>query len=81
MLYPLGSSCPAVIPHGPKLTLECTAGSLVCSLGSLIIRFCKQMIVAEAFLLKQLLDFLFYFIKPVLVFSGRQVNNFSRGFL
>ena len=63
------------------LSLECTAGTLVCSHGSLIIKFCKQMIVAEVFLFEQLLDFLICFVKPVLAFSGRQANNFSRGFL
>ena len=41
-LCPLGKSCPPVILHGPKLSLECTAGSLVCSLGSLIIRCCNS---------------------------------------
>ena len=80
-LGPLGEPCPPIILHGPKLSLECTAGSHVGSLGSLIIRFCKQMIVSGAFLFKQLLDFLICFVKPVLVFSGRQANNFSRGFL
>ena len=60
---------------------ECTAGSLVCSLGSLIKRFCKQTIVAGAFLFKQLFDFIICFIKPVLMFSGRNVQNFSYGFL
>ena len=44
-----GKRCPPVIQHGPKLGLECTAGSLVCSLGRLIIRFCKPTIVAGAF--------------------------------
>ena len=39
------------------------------------------MIVAGAFLFEQLLDFLICFVRPVLVFSGRQANNFSRGFL
>ena len=39
------------------------------------------MIVAGACLFEQLLNFLICFIKPVLVFSGRQVNNFSRCFL
>ena len=80
-LCPLGKSCPPIILRGPKPSLECTAGSLVCSLGSLIIRFCKQMIVAGVFLFEQLLDFLICFVKSVLVFSGRQANNFSRGFL
>ncbi len=55
--------------------------SLVCSLDGLIISFCKQVIVAGAFLFDELLDFLISFVKPVLVFSGRQANNFSRGFL
>ena len=80
-LCPLGTSCQPLILHGPKLSLECTAGSLVCSLGSLIIRFCKQMIVAGAFLFEQLLGSLVYFVKPVLVFSGRQAIIFVRGFL
>ncbi|WP_419626406.1 hypothetical protein, partial [Thiolapillus sp.] len=80
-LCPLGKSCPPIILHGPKLSLECTAGSFVCSLGSLIIRFCKQMIVTEAFLFEQLLDFLICLVKPVLLFPGRQAINFSRGFL
>ena len=53
-LCPLGKSCPPIILHGPQLSLECTAASLVCSLGSLIIRFCKQMIVAGASLFEQL---------------------------
>ena len=57
------------------------ADSLVCSLGSLIIRFCKQTIVAGAFLFEQLSDFLICFIKPVLVFPLRKAHNFSRGFL
>ena len=81
LLCPPGKSCPPLILHGPKLRLECTAGSFVCSLGSLIIRFCKQMIVAGAFLFEQLLDFLICFVKPVFMVSGRQANNFSRGFL
>ena len=55
--------------------------SVLQSLDSLIIRFCKQVIVAGAFLFDELLDFLISFVKPVLVFSGRQANNFSRGFL
>ena len=42
---------------------------------------CKQIIVAGAFLFEQLLDFVICFVKPVLVFSGRQANNFSRDFL
>ena len=54
---------------------------LVCSLGWLIIRFCMQVIVAGAFVFEQLLDFFICFVKPVLVFSGRQANNSSRGFL
>ena len=58
-----------------------TTGSLLCSLGSLIIRIFKQIIVTEAFLFEQLLDFLICFVKPVLVFSGRLANNFSRGLL
>ena len=70
-----------LILRGPKLSLECIAGSLACSLGSLIIRICEQMIVAGVFLFEQLFDFLICFFKPVLVFSGRQANNFSRGFL
>ena len=41
-LCPLGKSCPPIILHGPKLSLECTAGRLVCSFGSLVIRFFKQ---------------------------------------
>ena len=41
---------------------------------------CKQMIVAGAFLLEQLLDFLICFVKPVLVFPGQQANSFSRGY-
>ena len=57
LLCPLSKSCPPIILHGPKLSLECTAGSLVCSLGGMIIRFCKQTIVAEAFLFSYLLDF------------------------
>ena len=48
------------------------------SLGSLIIRFCKQTIVAGAFLFEQLLNFLTCFIKLVLVFPSRQANNCSR---
>ena len=87
-LCPLGKSCPPIILHGHNVKLECTAGSLVCSLGSLIIRFCKQIIVAGAcflllflFFFEQLLDFLVCFIKLVLVFSGRQAHNFSCGFL
>ena len=48
-LCPLGKSCPPIILHGPELSLECTAGSVVSSLGSLVIRFCKQMIVSGAF--------------------------------
>ena len=55
--------------------------SLVCSFDSLFIRFCKQVIVAGVFLFDELLDFLISFVKPVLVFSGRQANNFSHGFL
>ena len=77
----LGKSCPPIILHGPKLSLVCTAGSIVCSLCSLIIRFFKRIIVAGAFLFEQLLDLLICFVKPVLVFSGQQANNFSRGFL
>ena len=80
-LCPLGMSCPPITLHGPKLSLEHTAGSLVCSIGSLIIRFRKQMIMAGAFLFEQLLAFLVCFVKPVLVFSGQQANNFSRNFL
>ena len=57
-LCPLGKSCPPIILHGHNVKLECTAGSLVCSLGSLIIRFCKQIIVAGACFL---LLFLFFF--------------------
>ena len=60
---PAQQCCPLIILHGPKLCLECTASSLVCCLGSLFIRFCKQMIVARAFLFKQLLDFLICIIK------------------
>ena len=56
-LCPLGKSCPPVFLHGPKLSMECTAGSLVCSLGNLIIRFCKQMIVAGAFFFLAALGF------------------------
>ena len=74
-LCPLGKSCPPIILHGPKLSLEFTAGSLVCSLGSFIIRFCKRMLVAKAFLFEQLLDFFLCFIKPILVFSGRQTSS------
>ena len=48
-LFLLGKSCPLIVLHGRKLSLECTAGSLICSLGSLIIIYCKQMIVAGAF--------------------------------
>ena len=80
-LCPLGKSRPPIILHGPKLSLECTVGSLVSSFGSLIIRFCDQIIVAGAFLFGQLLEFLICFVKPVLVFSGRQANSFSCGFL
>ena len=80
-MFRLGKSCPPIILHGPKLSLECTAGRLVCSFGSLVIRFCKQMIVAGEFLLERLLEFLIYFIKLVLVFSGQQANNFNSGFL
>ena len=58
-LFLLGKSCPLIVLHGRKLSLECTAGSLICSLGSLIIIYCKQMIVAGAFLFEHLLDFLF----------------------
>ena len=39
------------------------------------------MIVAGVFLSEQLLDFLICFIKLVLMFSGRQAHNFSRGLL
>ena len=39
------------------------------------------MIMTQAFLFEQLLDFLICFVKPVLVFSGRLANNFSRGLL
>ena len=73
-LCPPGKSCPPIILHGPELSLKRTAGSLVCSLGSL-------MVVVGAFLFEQLLDFLICFVKPVLVFSGRQADNFSRGVL
>ena len=55
-LCPISKCCPQIIMHGPKLRLECTAGSLVCSLGSLIIRFCKKTIMSGAFVFKQLLD-------------------------
>ena len=74
-LCPLGKFCPPIILHGPKLSLECTAGSLVCGLCSLIIRFCKQIIVAGAFLFEQLLDFLISLVKPVLVFSDRRAHT------
>ena len=70
-----------IILHGPKLNQGCTAGSLVGSLGRLIIRFCKQIIVAGTFLFEQHLNFLACFVKLVLVFSGRQANNSSSGFL
>ena len=39
------------------------------------------MIVAGVFLFERLSDFLVCFVKPVLVFSGPQANNSSRGFL
>ena len=53
----LSKCCLPIILHGPQLSLECTAGSHVCSLGSLITRFCKQTIMEGAFPFKQLLDF------------------------
>ena len=67
-LCPLNKFCRQIILRGPKLCMEYTAGSLVRSPGSLMIRFFKQTIVAGAFLFEQLLDFLICFIKPVLVF-------------
>ena len=70
-----------LVLHGPKPSLKCTARSLECSLASLIIKFCKQLIVAGAFLFKQLLDFLMCFNKPVMVLPGRRANNFSGSFL
>ena len=65
-----------------RLSLECTAGSLVCSLGSLIVRFCKQTLLAGAFLFKHLLDFLICFVKLVSrCFLFERPSNFSCGFL
>ena len=57
LLCPLGKSCRTIILHDPKFSLECTASSLVCSLGGLIIGFCKQTIVAGAFLFRAALGF------------------------
>ena len=48
---------PPISLHGPKLNLESAAGSLVCSIGRLINRFCKQMIVAGAFSFRAALGF------------------------
>ena len=80
-LCPLSKTCPSIILNGPKLSLKCTAGRLVYSVGSLIIRFCKHTIVAGTFLLKQLLDFPICCIKPALVLPSLEAKNLSRGFL
>ena len=77
-LCPLCKSCPPIILHGPKLSLECTAGNLVCSL---IIRFCKQILWQGYFFSSSSWFFFISFVQPVLLFSGQQANNFSCGFL
>ena len=58
-MCPLSMCCPPIILHSLELTLECTAGSFVCNLGSLVIRFCKLAIVAGVFLFKEALGFLY----------------------
>ena len=59
VLCPLSKCCPPVILHSPEFSMECTAGSFVCNLGSLVIRFCKLAIVAGVFLFKEALGFLY----------------------
>ena len=79
-LCPLIKFWPLIILCSPELCLECTADSLVCSLGTLIIRFDKQAIVEGTLLFRQLLDFLICFIKTVLVFPCRKIPQLQLWF-